>query len=353
MGSFFSSLFAPSDQSIASVFAILWNFRNTDFVAFLKSHKQCYAEAAKSGDYVKGVINYYTLMSDLITLVSGPFWHFVPMTKGLSRKQCHDKFHSTVVDCLQAKPSDKILEFGCGYGECGRQVAVRSGASVTGLTMSDAEIDGGNERIKLAHLEERCKMVQGNYHKMPFEDASFDKVFGLYTLKYSATVDVALAECARVLKPGGRLASYEILTTDSFDSTNKRHQEIMHGICYSTCMPKLWSAPEMRDAAKKAGLVMVEELDLCAPANEDQWYSCFERTGVYRFIKSRITMKGIGLLEAIRVMPEQCTEFMESCIRHPTIDFVEGGRLGIISGAVMMIWEKPAVAAKKNHFSSA
>ena len=37
---------------------------------------------------------------------------------------------------------------GCGYGEMGRQVAKISGASVTGLTMADAEIVGGNERIK-------------------------------------------------------------------------------------------------------------------------------------------------------------------------------------------------------------
>ena len=62
------------------------------------------------GDYVPGVMNYYSLMSDrwkekprslsslcfitvmqtwkdLITLCSGPFWHFVPMFKGVSRAE--------------------------------------------------------------------------------------------------------------------------------------------------------------------------------------------------------------------------------------------------------------------------
>jgi len=213
-----------NDQNITSLLAILWKYRRTDLRAFMKSHRDAIRKGQESGDYVPGVMNYYSLMSDLITLCSGPFWHFVPMFKGVSRAEAHSRFHHTVTRYLGAGKEDTVLEIGCGYGEMGRQVAKISGASVTGLTMADAEIVGGNERIKDAGLDDRCKIVQGNYHKTDFQDASFSKVFGIYTLKYSSDLDAVFGEVARLLKPNGRFLSYEILVTDTYDKTNPEHR---------------------------------------------------------------------------------------------------------------------------------
>ena len=42
------------------------------------------------------------------------------------------RFHDVMVKYLDAKSGDRILEVGCGFGEAGRQVALRSGAKVTG-----------------------------------------------------------------------------------------------------------------------------------------------------------------------------------------------------------------------------
>lgn len=338
---FVASYGASDDQSILSVFAVAANYRNIDYPAFLKAHNEAFLAGEKTGNYVPGVCNYYELMSGLITITSGPFWHFVPMTKGLSRKDCHDKFHHTIAEALDAKSTDKVLEFGCGYGEIGRQVAKITGASVTGLTMADPEIEGGNERIQKAGLQDRCKMVQGNYHEMPFDACSFDKVFGVYTLKYSADLRTAISEAARVLKPGGRFLSYEIIVTDKYDATNKLHKELVHNISYSTCMPPLHHAKAFRDAAKDAGLVLKEEVDLCAPATEDPWYSSFEKSRVYDLLCWQGLYKLMQLSEVLCVMPQSFTEFFHTCIKHPTKDFVETGRLGIVDGAVLMVWEKP------------
>lgn len=332
---------AADDQSILSIFYIMWQYRNVDFPTFLKTHDEAFLTGGQTGNYVPGVCNYYELMSDLITLCSGPFWHFVPMTKGKTRKECHDQFHHTTVKCLGAKKGDKILEFGCGYGEIGRQVAKISGAGVKGLTMADAEIVGGNARIKEAGLQDRCEIVQGNYHDQPFENNSFDKVFGIYTLKYSADLPKAISEAARVLKPGGKFMSYEIIVTDKYDPKNKAHKEMVHNISYSTCMPPLAHAKDYRDAAKKAGLVLKSEVDLCAPDTENSWYSCFEQTGVHSIISSPIVTMLIKFAEAIKILPVGFTKFYDTCLIHPAKDFVDAGRLGIIDGALCMVWEKP------------
>jgi len=329
------------DQNILSFFALLLRYRNYDFTSFMRSHREALKRGQETGDYVPGVCNYYKLMADIITMGSGPFWHFVPMTEGLSRKECHDQFHHRMSEVLAAKPEDKILEYGCGFGEIGRQVAKISGASVTGLTMADEEIAGGNERIQKAGLEKQCAMVQGNYHAMPFEDAAFDKVFGVYTLKYSADLETAISEMARVLKPGGRFVSYEILVSDSYDAEDKQHRYLVDNISHSTCMPPLWPAQAVRDAAQRAGLTLREEKDLCAGPKEGAWYSCFESTGIHALLSSPLLMRLVKLAEALRILPKCFADFFDYCIVHPTTDFVNAGRMGIITGSVMMVWEKP------------
>merc|ERR1719410_1121633 len=262
------SLFAPGELNIVTLFATLLRYRREDFVSFMKSHRQAYAHGKATGDFVSGVCNYYRLMSDLITFAAGPYWHFTPMTKGYSRMECHDLFHHTMTRYLGATQGEQILEIGCGYGEIGRQVAKISGASVVGLTMADEEITGANERIVEAGLKDQCRMVQGNYHELPFSSGSFDKVFGVYTLKYSADVNRAFAEAARVLKPGGKFVSYEILVSDSYNPNNKEDHRLVENISASTCMPPLWHAGAFRAAAQRAGLVLKREEDLCELPNE-------------------------------------------------------------------------------------
>jgi len=329
------------DQNILSLFVLVWRYRLFDFTNFMRSHREALKRGQETGDFVPGVCNYYKVMADIITLASGPFWHFVPMTKGLTRKQCHDQFHHTIAKYLDAKQGENILEFGCGFGEIGRQVAKISGANVTGLTMADEEIVGGTERIKEAGLESQCKMVQGNYHSMPFKDNSFDKIFGVYTLKYSAHLNEAIAEFARCLKPGGRLVSYEILVSDKYNKEDKQHRYYVDNISHSTCMPPLWPATAFREAASRVGLVLKEETDLCAAPNTGTWYSCFETTGIYSLLMSSLTFRLVKVGESVRILPRSFADFYDSCLLHPTTDFVNAGRLGIITGSVMMVWEKP------------
>lgn len=333
-------LFKPGEMNIVTLFGLFFRYRREDFVSFMDGHKKAFQKGQATGDFVSGVCNYYRLMSDLITYCCGPYWHFTPMTEGYTRMECHDLFHHTMSKYLDAQDGNQILEIGCGYGEIGRQVAKISGANVVGLTMADEEIIGANERIKKAGLEKQCRMVQGNYHKLPFEPATFDKVFGVYTLKYSADVSKAISEAARVLKKGGKFVSYEILVTDKYDPTVLEDRKLVENISVSTCMPPLWSASAFRDAAKKAGLTLTVEQDLCKLPKEGPWYSVFEKTYVHYVLMSPTLFRLMRVAEALRVLPKAWCEFYEACIVHPATDFVLAGRKGIVDGAVMMVWEK-------------
>eukprot|EP00439_Symbiodinium_sp_Y106_P068956 s1975_g11.t2 len=257
---------------------------------------------------------------DLITLTSGPFWHFVPMIKGLSRDESHVRFHHTLSQYLGAGKDDKVLEIGCGYGEMGRQVAKISGASVTGLTMADAEIEGGNLRIKEAGLDDRCKIAAPPAH------------------------DTSCGVCR-----DGTAFEARWQVTDKFDSTNAEHREYVGNISTCTCMPPLWPAEAMRSAATKAGLVPVVEEDIGAVATARPWYTCFTN-GVYQILVCPLLLPFFRGAETLRLLPPAFSDWFENLLVHPTVDFVRAGRLGIISGTVeaetMAMAYKPEVGVE-------
>lgn len=71
--------------------------------------------------------------------------------------------------------------------------------TLTGIDISDRMLDLARERGRPATLQ------QGDAHALPFADGSFDTVVCTFGLCAIPDVDTAVAEMARVLRPGGRL----------------------------------------------------------------------------------------------------------------------------------------------------
>jgi SAM-dependent methyltransferase len=97
-----------------------------------------------------------------------------------------------------------VLELGSGAGQCSRWVATQGGRPV-GLDLSHRQLQH-SRRID-AETDVVVPSVQGTATALPFRDASFDVVFCSFgALQFVADLDDAVAETARVLRPGGRFA---------------------------------------------------------------------------------------------------------------------------------------------------
>jgi len=325
-------------MDLGKLLRVCWNFRKIDFVKFTKEHWEFYAKAQKNNNYSPGVCHYYDVMASIITVGRGPYWHFVPIKPGISERESHEQFHKVVVKFLDAKKGDDILELGAGFGECGRRVAHYSGANVTALTMADAEITGGTERIKAAGLEKQCKMVQGDYHNMSMlADNSFDAVFGIYCLKYSAKLNEVVSEAHRVLKPGGKFLVYCILTSDDYDAMDKKQRGWVEWISQATGMPPLWAAKDYREVAEKAGFGDHTDTDI-AEEGDMPWYRTFDL--VFPIMNSQITENLIRIAETLGIVGRGFTEFYKTFLVHPSVDFVNAGRANVITCTHMMKWIK-------------
>jgi ubiquinone/menaquinone biosynthesis C-methylase UbiE len=97
-----------------------------------------------------------------------------------------------------------VLEVGSGAGQCSRWVRVHGGRSY-GLDLSARQLQ--HSRRLDDETGVAVPSVRGTATSLPFGNARFDVVFCSFgALQFVADLDRAVAEVARVLRPGGRFA---------------------------------------------------------------------------------------------------------------------------------------------------
>jgi SAM-dependent methyltransferase len=140
-----------------------------------------------------------------------------------------------LLDLLPAQPGRAILDVGCGTG--GMSVLLKEYGRVNGVDASELAI-GFSARRRIATLE-RAALPW-----LPFAPAVFDLVtaFDVLYHRHIADDEVALAEIARVLKPGGRL----IITDSALGALRSAHDVALQAA-------RRYSTAEMSAKLRRAG----------------------------------------------------------------------------------------------------
>ncbi|MEY3290970.1 MAG: hypothetical protein RLY19_1061, partial [Actinomycetota bacterium] len=94
-----------------------------------------------------------------------------------------------------------ILDVGCGDGQIARALA-QQGSTVLGVDPTQLHIDIANERGG------GPTYVLGGATKLPAEDGSMDAVIACLVFEHIDEMDAAVAEVARVLRPGGQFSFF-------------------------------------------------------------------------------------------------------------------------------------------------
>ena len=95
----------------------------------------------------------------------------------------------------------RLIELGCGNARLARSLLARyPGSQLVGL-----EVDAVQHAKNVANPQQRLVFMAGSAEAIPFPDASFDGALMLKSLHHVPLdgMDQALAEVARVVKPGG------------------------------------------------------------------------------------------------------------------------------------------------------
>jgi SAM-dependent methyltransferase len=122
----------------------------------------------------------------------------------------------TLIEWLDPRPGERILDIGCGDGFYDDAIA-RSGAVVTG-------IDVNRRRLVVAHRRNASDRTEFRFmdaERMEFDAESFDKVVSFCVIEHFHQDQRVLEHAHRVLKPGGLL----FLSADSLSNPEVKPRE--------------------------------------------------------------------------------------------------------------------------------
>ncbi|MDE2584192.1 MAG: class I SAM-dependent methyltransferase [Betaproteobacteria bacterium] len=160
----------------------------------------------------------------------------------------HAKYRR-ILDRLQARPGDRVLEIGCGWGGFA-EMAMQDGLNLTGLTLSPAQLDWAKKRVPQADLRlQDYRDTQTRFdHLVSIE--MFEAVGERWWPTYFSTV-------ARALKPGGRALIQSITIRDDLFASYRRGTDFIQQYIFPGGM--LPSRSAFRKAAERQGLKIADE----------------------------------------------------------------------------------------------
>lgn len=155
-------------------------------------------------------------------------------------------------------PGSEVLDVGCGYGATALYLAEEFGCRVTGINISEKELDLARQRTKERGLEHRARFAYGDFHRTDFSDGSFDVVWSQEAFLHGIDKQQILEECHRLLRPGGRLVISDLVTREGLSDEERQ------GIYARLRLREMWSAEEYVAGLNKAGFSVVEQDDWAA-----------------------------------------------------------------------------------------
>lgn len=198
--------------------------------------------------------------------------------------QQHDQDHyggTAATDRLIAEAAvrsdDLVLDVCSGLGGPARYLAWKTGCDVTGLDLTVSRVEGATDLTRITGLSGSVRFVHGNALDMPFPDASFTLAIAQEAFAHVPDKARLIAECARVLRPGGRLVFTDILHEGHLSADDA--QRLYDGMTFTEI-----ETPEgYAQLLSSRGLALVRRIDLT-----QAWTRILvERHAMYRALESQ------------------------------------------------------------------
>jgi tocopherol O-methyltransferase len=165
----------------------------------------------------------------------------------------------------------RVCDVGCGYGATARLLAREYGAQVTGISLSQAQVEHAR-RVDPDAANPRY--LRGDWLGNDFREGAFEAVLAIESSEHMVDKPRCFAEAARVLAPGGRLVVCAWLARQT--PTGAEVRWLLEPICREGRLPSMGSEQDYRELIAGAGLELVRFQDVSARVKKT-WPICAYR----------------------------------------------------------------------------
>lgn len=255
---------------------------------------------SKTGQDTGMIDDYYNIVTTFYEYGWGDQFHFAQLKEGEDHDSSLARHEHDLADKMGIKSTDKVLDVGSGVGGPARSIHGHTKATITGITINEFQIDRARYHTKKANMSDKVDFVRGDFTKMPFMNATYDKVYAIEATCHATDLYDVYSEISRVLKPGGIFGTYEWLTTALTDKNNQDHVDWLHDIEFGSGLPPMHSKEDVLIAAAKSGLEVVFEHDYALDTDYVYpWYQKLDMSGISTTITHyfTLTMETLGFAE--------------------------------------------------------
>ncbi|MEM9710190.1 MAG: cyclopropane-fatty-acyl-phospholipid synthase family protein [Pseudomonadota bacterium] len=238
---------------------------------WLKSNSKSQARKNISHHYDLGNDFYGLWLDDTMTYSSALF-----DSGQESLETAQNAKYAAMVDGLELRPGDHVLEIGCGWGGFAEYAAKVRGLRVTGLTISKEQHDFARARIQNAGLSDRVEIKLQDYRD---ERASYD---GIASIEMFEAVGerywpIYFETVRERLKPG-KSATFQIITVQDnrWEAYRKGVDFIQKYIFPGGMLP---SPKVLRDEIERAGLRVARSFEFGDSYSQTlrRWHDTFNQ----------------------------------------------------------------------------
>jgi demethylmenaquinone methyltransferase / 2-methoxy-6-polyprenyl-1,4-benzoquinol methylase len=125
------------------------------------------------------------------------------------------RWRRAMISRIAPAAGQAVLDVASGTAGVAVQIAERTGVTVVGVDLTEQMLRQGQRNVAGSAAGGRIHLLAGRAEQLPFADATFDALTFTYLLRYVLDPQATLRELARVVRPGGRVASLELMVPPS------------------------------------------------------------------------------------------------------------------------------------------
>ncbi len=191
-----------------------------------------------------------------------------------------------LADALAIGTNTKVIDLCSGMGGPARYLATTRGCAVHGVDLNQSRVDGASELTDRVGLSDRVTFSQADICALPMDDAGFDCAISQEAFLHIENREALLAQCRRVLKPGGKLGFTDWIAGPGLSDEHKLR------FANTFAASRIVSTSEYRNLLPNADFEIDEMIDLSGQWREIlverlEMFRSLERDTVARFGQQR------------------------------------------------------------------